>query len=762
MLGEINLVQWRCIAELVDNALDAFLAAKRAGSPISSPEVSVSVPTTDDHTSKVTVRDNGKGMDLNTLENAVKAGWTGNDPINNLGMFGMGFNIATARLGSVTRVWTTRDGDREWVGVEINFEALISQRHFKTPMLTRPKADPHEHGTEVSVERLKPEQRLWFSKYANRSKLTKELGRAYSTMLRPNGSPISFSLKLNGPSVPGRNHCVWGGEGNATREVHSPRHGTISAFQTVDVRLADRPFCLKCWQWLSSGEVNCPACGASDGVVERQRRVHGWLGIQRYLHESDFGIDFVRHGRKIETASKDLFKWTTDSSAEEEYPIDDPRHRGRIVGEIHLDHCRVTYTKDRFERTDPAWDDMLGIVRGQGPLRPDKAEELGVGQNTSPLFLLFQAFRRSSPKPKVAGCYKRLLVVPDNDIASEWAQKFYTGEPEFQTDAKWWNLVEEADRALLVPTQPTPGAGEPPPLPGFGPGQPLMGLGEAPPPLRPVPLPPRTLIQSLTREYRDDATNQRWDVRAFAVDTTDPDLGPQSPPWSLKALPTGVFDFYVNVEHEVFRSATLTPLDALLDQLAWAALDFNRGMGTETTFAIVLAGLRDRYAGTSKLDPIALSTEAAMTLTSIAGSLPANVTPEDSRILFTELSAAEQEAVMQRMAARSAPQNAINQGRFLEFAPRKTLLKFFERHPDLFFDGRYWDEAFSTLDYGHALANDEARSQRVRYYTSLLTDAIWLADQDPAELTTASRARLLRAALALELLAPTGRQQEES
>jgi len=59
-------------------------------------------------------------------------------------MFGMGFNIATARLGTITRVWTTRPGDTEWVGLEINFDLLIQQRHFRTPMLTRPKIDPQD------------------------------------------------------------------------------------------------------------------------------------------------------------------------------------------------------------------------------------------------------------------------------------------------------------------------------------------------------------------------------------------------------------------------------------------------------------------------------------------------------------------------------------------------------------------------------------------------------------------------------------------
>ena len=39
MLGEINLHQWRCLAELIDNSIDGFLHAARAGSPVDAPEI---------------------------------------------------------------------------------------------------------------------------------------------------------------------------------------------------------------------------------------------------------------------------------------------------------------------------------------------------------------------------------------------------------------------------------------------------------------------------------------------------------------------------------------------------------------------------------------------------------------------------------------------------------------------------------------------------------------------------------------------------
>ena len=440
MLGEITLAQWRCLAELVDNAVDGFLSAKRQDKTVAEPEVHVAVPTSNSPSAKISVRDNGPGMSPDTLETAVRAGWSGNTPIDSLGMFGMGFNIATARLGTVTTVWTTRHEDTEWHGLQIDFTALQQQRHFRTPHLKRQKIDPHEHGTEVTIQRLKTEQRAWFAKTASRGQVSREFSKTYSAMLRTNGVPLHFSLFLNGNRVQARHPCTWGEE----RIVETPRFGTVLAFRNINRHLTDRPFCLACWQWLPAGQTEC-SCGRGGQIIQRKRRVHGWLGVQRFLSNSDYGIDFIRNGRKIEIGNRDLFVWHADNGEEPEYPIDDPRHRGRIVGEVHLDHCRVTYTKDRFDRNDPAWEDMLRIVRGEGPLRPDKARELGFGPNDSPLFQLFQAFRRSSPKPKVAGAWGRLLIVRDNDLAEQMAKRFHAGDPEYQDDIKWWTLVEEED-----------------------------------------------------------------------------------------------------------------------------------------------------------------------------------------------------------------------------------------------------------------------------------------------------------------------------
>lgn len=107
VLGEIEFKPSQCVAELIDNAIDGFLDAEKTGFPIQNATVQVAFGQ-----ESVVIKDNGPGMSLAELENAVKAGWTSHEPFGNLGLYGIGFNIATARLGSTTTIWTTKTGDK--------------------------------------------------------------------------------------------------------------------------------------------------------------------------------------------------------------------------------------------------------------------------------------------------------------------------------------------------------------------------------------------------------------------------------------------------------------------------------------------------------------------------------------------------------------------------------------------------------------------------------------------------------------------------
>ncbi len=185
-------------------------------------------------------------------------------------------------------------------------------------------------------------------------------------------------------------------------------------------------------------------------------------------------------------------------------------------------------------------------------------------------------------------------------------------------------------------------------------------------------------------------------------------------------------------------------------------MDFLRGNAGAASFAGVLAELRERYATVHALDPVELGNEARQVLLDIASTLRGNIDTTDALALFNELPSADQDSIFQRMATRAAgnPQAVIAEGRFLEYAPPPVVGDFFATHPELFLDGNCWDDAYATLDYGRPSATQAAQAQVVRYYESLFADAVWLAEQDAGDLVDTHRPRLLRAQLAIELLAP--------
>ncbi len=761
MLGEIDLAQWRCLAELVDNSVDGFLNAERAGEPIDNPEVVISVPRADTPYARITVKDNGPGMSGEVLQRAVKAGWSGNGPLDNLGLFGMGFNIATARLGLLTEVWTSRAGDPVEVGIRIDFDELRTQRAFSVARHTRPKADHTAHGTEIVISKLKPDQRQWFAKSPYVSGVRKQLAKAYSALLSPEDRPAIFRLELNGGRIQARRHCVW----SADRTADTP-NGAIHAVQRFNVALPPRRYCTFCMATVPEESVGCPTGSASCHVMSIERRVHGWVGLQRYLHETDFGLDLIRNGRKIELANQDLFLWKEGDNTSIEYPIDDPRKRGRFVGEIHLDHCRVSYTKNRFERDDPAWEEMVRVVRGEGPMLPQKAKSLGYGGNNSPLYTLFQAFRRSSPQGK-NGLWSRILVVKDNDRAFEMAGKFQENDPEYLDDEKWWQLVEEQDNAVLgAPGPTTPGGPAPPPaeIPsGFIDGAPAVPTPSAggpqaePPAPEPPVVVPRRPIFELTRKYVHPTYRVEYDVQGFNVAPNDPDLG-AGHPWTLRLtdVATRTYAFLTDTSHEMYRSATMTPLDALLTELSYRTVEFLRDNAPDATFASILADFRREYCVDTRLDAGDIIVEAGNVLNQIAQSVPATLAGQNADTLYEELTETEKAFIGRKMVARGviAPKEAITSGAFLAYAEPQTICGFFSRHPDLFLDGKFWEDAYSSLDYGSAEVTAEARELLTARYDGYLADAVWLAGQSPADLERTGRDALIRATLSLKLLLP--------
>lgn len=761
ILGEINLDQWKCLAELIDNSVDAFINARRDGVRMDSPAVVISLPTQDKEDASVTIRDNGQGMTLEQLERAVRAGWSGNNPLDNLGLFGMGFNIATARLGMVTEVYTTRTGDKEWTGLRIDLNELRRTRTYQTPRLTRPKHDPSAHGTEIKILRLKADQRIYFSKSANHNKIRRQLARVYAPLLL--SKDAAFSLQINTQNIQAKRSCHW----DPDRSVLGGDGKPVHAVETFDVELPARHYCLTCMLSFS-GTQGCPTAGPECKTVEVKRRLHGWVGLQRYMHEEDFGLDIIRNGRVIEVQNKDLFVWSGGERPEREYPIDDQRNRGRFIGEIHLDHCRVSYTKDRFERDDTSWAEMVSLIRGEGPLQPQKAKALGFEPQDAPLYRLFQAFRRSSPQGKT-GRWSRILAVKNNERAIEMADLFHKGDVEYQTDDRWYELVEEEDRGIVgaTPTATGPGSTSPGLPDGFldeGDVSPPIRAGatpSGPPELAPSPVAPiRQKLHELSRIYKHPLLKVEFTVEAFIVGADDPDL-PSKAPWTLKIEDPGTrtFLFLFDPDHPVFRSVTMTPTDAVLSELAFKTYEFLKEVSPNSAvFATILSDLRGEYAQDAKLDPRSIIAFADKAFREIAQSISVIGDATLFNALFAELPQPAQEKIRRKIAltGMNGAQVVIDSGEFLSYAEVVDIRQFVESHPELFFDGKFWAQPYSSLEYGDTKVNEEARERVMERYDAYLADAVWLASQSPRDLDRCDRDELIRATLSVRLLGQDG------
>lgn len=452
MLGEIDFDEWQCVAELVDNPFDDFLDVLRSGTEWPDGfTVSVTLPSSPQGV--LEVRDTGRGMSYDRLARAVRAGWSGNDMHDKLGLFGMGFNISTARLGRRTRILTTRAGDTEWIGVEIDLDQIKDD--FEAKDITETKTDPSQHGTRIIIDRLHRTRAEWLRR--NGASLRNTLGSVYSWILTEH----PFDLYVGGTRVKPVRHCRWGDD----RYVLYNGKERISAYIPIDEKLQDGIACRDCGEWqIGSSEV-CSVCGSSNLTV-RERRIHGWLGVQRYLDKTEYGIDFLRNGRKILRWDKQLFTWNNPDgiagNEEPEYPVELAHQGGRLIGEIHLDHVPVTYQKDAFAYGDRSWLTAVELLRGLAPLQPQRARNLGYPENESPLALLFKGFRRND-----AGL--RYLVPGDGHkplhaATRDWGRKFQAADPAFQTDEHWWQQVlrheeiknrgKEAKTADSVPLQP--------------------------------------------------------------------------------------------------------------------------------------------------------------------------------------------------------------------------------------------------------------------------------------------------------------------
>ena len=748
-LGEIPFATWQCLAELIDNSVDAFLSDESAMAE--EQEKKITVTWTSDTVASadrtIEIADNACGMSIEQLQNAVRAGYSSNDPIGNLGLFGMGFNISTARLGENTTIMSTRSGDADWVGLKIDFEKLIKTRKFEGQIIRKAKTDPTECGTKITISRLKPG--ILAELPSKENDIRQRLEAVYAPLL--NNQEISIYIK--GKQLRPRNHCVW----SESRYVRY-NDQNVSARIHIDRNLGDALFDLVRNSYLTADESEQYYIAQQEGrqlpenIIERSKRLTGWLGIQRYADPSDFGIDFIRNGRKILTSDKSLFQYENPLTGQKElqYPLElGTTVGGRIVGELHVDYLLPTYQKNDFDRTDASWMQTIDAICGVGPFLPKSRKALGfTEQNTSPLFLLVNAFRRVDKGTKC-------LFAP-NDVAKRYTAEFKKGVAAFIDDTLWWKAAQEEDQkqstggarsTTSVNTGDTPSDDIGDYLSGMVSSTAQASGNQTPqevqsdttsdtPVQAPAPEPTTSkldeLIQKSTKVNQLSGRIYKFgnlgslDVRVYELN--------QGSIFSRGAKRPCFFDsdgidcdFVYDPLHPLLAQYPITPKMLLLLYLS----EKLKARDAVDDFGSVFAELVENSMQEAKIDRLSLQERASSAFDLLREKLTIALQNRAAEVVscIHESTGEVEETITDLVQANPSLLNAFQTNTAagfdaIAFVPPKTLYRLIERFPDDVFDGKVLQSPYSSIHLQDEKATERTRNEAKDRVLSFVKDAL--------------------------------------
>ena len=737
MLGQVDFKPWQCLAELADNAVDAFLTGReQGGTSVMFPQVNIEVSSAADiraGTGRISVSDNAPGMDPSMLERAVKAGYSGNNSVDKLGLFGMGFNVATARLGNRTEVWTTQPDDEHWWGVRIDFDEMEKSETFQIPALTRAKtpSERDRHGTEIVITKLDQDRAVNLRSSGGIRVTREKLSRVYNKIMRD----VGLKIIVAGQELKSRDFCVW----DKQRSVETPGRsggGRVPAVFPIDVDLGERRYCTDCWVWLLQPDPVCPACGSSDQLRARSRKISGWVGIQRFFDQSDYGIDLVRNGRVIEERSKVFFSWAhpDDGTVLPEYPLEQTHWGGRIVGELNIDFVPLaSHQKDSFDRNTAEWNMVMDAIHGNGPILPQIRKTIGFqDSNESPLARLHSAYRRGhppGPRTLVPGNAKGEGI---NTDPQQWATKFWEGDPEYQTDELWWRAVLEGDEGYRnrrgTPIPPDQRGTDLLPISPATPNEPPDESGETP-------------IAVVTPQAPTPPLEER-DI-ALSKEISLPEL-PGSSPLNLEtsrivsgSLPSGLHMEFAAVgnrisvlydpQHRLYTHSLTEPVDCLVEELAYQLLQRSNTNQLDWPISRIGQLLKEKHFPWSIRSYDLVREQCGSLLDELLEHFETSLSelaPLDENVVTDS-----EHAVISRNVARveraggDRVSEVIRGGLYPKFLGHDGLIGLLMSKPGLVFDDKFFGVSYKDVEEQH-------RPEILDQVLIPLRDAIWAASFD--------------------------------
>jgi len=740
LLGKIPFKGWQCVAELVDNSIDAIIN-NHATLKDFQKVISVYVPTQSKilQNEALIVEDWGIGMTETQLENSVKAGFSSKNTSGNLGLFGMGFNVATSRLANTVQVWTSTVEMEKEIGVCIDLRNMKKTGSFYRPKMEREKRPDKKSGTRIEIFDYKPEAQNLLKP----RDIYRELNRAYSEKIF---NDYQIQINVNNQIIKPFKFCVW----DEARFVKY-KYDEIHAIQEIDKLINEELFCENCYSWLgntveTSLKIECPHCNSNDKIIKKDIYITGWVGIQRYSDIDHFGIDISRNGRILSKLDKTLFSWENEKAKDDprfhpEYPRDTTYAGGRIVGQIESNFLIPKYTKDDFERDDKNWKQVVDFLRGDMPLQPELATQFGYKYpNKSPIGLLFNAYRKINVPGAKTLVFARENGSVDHSTPRNWAQKFYDGDNEYQDDKKWWEAVTKADLKENPST--------------FNPLNPLSQT--------------QTVLTNANNTVRIAQTADkfsgkkihkktlRFDIEKIIgekpFDLTLIDFFPDNDtpiPIMMDPQGTGKFNVYLNNFHPMFRDFADGYEDLIYMEVA-AKYSLIKN-SSDWPITRIYYELKSKYALETMLNVPNLVTKASNLMRDIQNKL---VSGEGIRLpRKVSLSESDEKALIKKHLDLEGKnvnnkEEFLSNTKFLKYLDLNYLFKFIEDFPDVIYDGKIFVLPYNELD-------EDNKQYQFKKYSGYFSDVRWFMNElakEGDEATKKLKSQIIRNRISIEIL----------
>lgn len=366
VLRHLNYKAWFAIAEFIDNALQSYLANKKALEAMHGPDFRLEVDVRIDTAGPglIVVSDNAAGISTADFPRAFRAAQVPTDRTG-LSEFGMGMKSAACWFAEQWSVRTKAFGESLERTIHFDIRHIVDNKIESLNTEARDVGNPSAHYTVVTLRGLHhvPQGRTL-------GKIKEHLASIYRVFFREG----LMVLKFNGDPL---------------------------AYAAVPV--------LKARKYTSPG---APAPGADAGPVEWRKdieldfgegqRVTGFAALRETGSTPLAGFALFRRKRLIEGSHDETYRPSFIFKQTNSYPYQ------RLFGELHVEGFEVSHTKDGFR-----WEEYEDVFL---ELLKEKLEE-------EPLNLLAQAenYRalpsKKSIEARAAAATEAVAHYIENDVA---------------------------------------------------------------------------------------------------------------------------------------------------------------------------------------------------------------------------------------------------------------------------------------------------------------------------------------------------------